>query len=98
MGRVGEVHGAVGCHDAGDVREPGGLLPAVDVVGGAAEVERSRRPVPGDAKCLPEPLRDLVPAREVPAGPAGNQRQLDPLATGDAVHDLVHGPVAPDDH
>jgi hypothetical protein len=44
-----------------------------------------------------EAAGDAVGADEIPAGAAGNHRQLDAVAPGDPVDDLVDGAVAPDD-
>ena len=64
---------------------------------GSAEVERARFSVQRNAERPVQLFRDLVSAGEVPPGAARDQRQLDALAPGDAVDDLVESPVAADD-
>jgi hypothetical protein len=41
--------------------------------------------------------RESEGAREVPAGPTWDHRDLDAVSTRDPVHDLVHGSVTTDD-
>ena len=70
--------------------------PPVGLVAGPTEVEWAGGPFGCDAHCVAEPLRNRVRARKIPARPARDDRQLHALASGDAVYDLVDGPVASD--
>ena len=65
------------------------------MVAGSSEVDRPGAAVEGDLDGVLELPRDPVRTDEVPAGAAGDDRELD-LEPGDPVRDLVDSAVAAD--
>ena len=83
---------------ARDVGEEGlAVAPVPAAVPRPAEVDHAGPPAQSDLDGRFEASRDAVGADEVPARAARDHRQLDVLAPGDPVHDLVDGAVAADD-
>ena len=73
------------------------LAAAPRVIRRTAEVDRARTAGERHLDRPVDVVGDAERAREVPAGPAGDHRELDVVALRDAVCHLVHGPVAAHD-